>query len=111
MTRWSFPKKLGAIAALIASAVGLPIHIQSAPQDIVFVSYHAAEDTPAGPAATWGFSQAADIEYTRLLRAAGHNVTRYVTTASPDTNFLNGFDLVIISRSVPSGHYQTDPSP
>jgi hypothetical protein len=30
-----------------------------------------------------------------------------VTTATPDVDYLNTFDLVIISRSVPSGNYQT----
>jgi len=36
-------------------------------------------------------------------------VTRFVTTGAPDTNVLNSFDLVIISRSVPSGDYQDPP--
>jgi hypothetical protein len=83
---------------------------QAAPQNIVFVSYHTSETTPDPAAATW-FTEAPDAEYTRLLRAAGHNVTRYLTTSTPDVAKLNTNDLVIISRSVPSGNYQTDPSP
>ncbi|HMO64896.1 MAG TPA: hypothetical protein PKE47_06695, partial [Verrucomicrobiota bacterium] len=75
--------------------------------NIVWVSFHPADDEPSGPAAAAGFTEARDVEYPRLLRAAGHQVTRYVTSAAPDVDFLNTFDLVIISRSVPSGHYQT----
>lgn len=74
---------------------------------IAWVSFHPADNTPSANAAAAGFTQAPDVEYTRLLAAAGHQVTRYVTTATPDTNFLNGFDVVIIGRSVPSGNYQT----
>jgi hypothetical protein len=47
------------------------------------------------------------VGYTALLREAGHDVTRFRTTGTPDTNVLNTFDLVIISRSVPSGDYET----
>lgn len=91
--------------------LGIPVQNQAAPQRIVWVSFHPADGTPSTAAAGAGFTQAPDVEYTRLLRAAGHEVTRYITTATPDTNLLNGFDLVIISRSVASANYQTDPSP
>lgn len=111
MTRRRFLRTLGAtLACALIAAFGLPVNTYSAPQNIVFVSYHASEDTPAPEAAQW-FTEAPDAQYTRLLRAAGHNVTRYVTTSSPDIAKLNTNDLVIISRSVPSGNYQTDPSP
>jgi hypothetical protein len=112
MTARRLLKFLGASAALaLVATYGLPVNIHAAPQRIAWVSFHSGDNTPTAAAASAGFSQAPDAEYTRLLAAAGHTVTRYVTTASPDTNLLNGFDLVIISRSVPSGHYQTDPSP
>src|SRR5689334_17936108 len=74
---------------------------------IAWVSFHSGDNAPDAAAAGAGFTQAPDVEYTRLLAAAGHQVTRYVTTATPDTNLLNSFDIVIISRSVPSGNYQT----
>jgi hypothetical protein len=74
---------------------------------IAWVSFHSGDNTPNANAAGAGFTQAPDVEYTRLLAAAGHQVTRYVTTATPDTTLLNTFDIVIISRSVPSGNYQT----
>ena len=79
----------------------------AAPQRIAWVSFHPGENSPSAAAATAGFTSAPDAEYTRLLQAAGHTVTRYVTTATPDTNFLNGFDLVIVSRSVPSANYDS----
>src|SRR5687767_11486408 len=79
--------------------------------NIVWVSFHAADETPATSAAAAGFTNAPDVGYTRLLRSAGHNVTRVVTMANGvmDTNLLNSADLVIISRSVPSDHYQDAP--
>ena len=78
--------------------------------NVVWVSFHAADDSPSAAAAGAGFTQAPDGDYTRLLRNAGYTVTRYVTSATPDVNLLNTFDLVIISRSVPSGNYQTPES-
>ena len=79
--------------------------------NIYWVSFHPADDTPSANAATAGFTNAPDAGYTRLLAADGHTVTRYLTTATPDTALLNTADMVIISRSVPSGNYQTEPSP
>ena len=72
---------------------------------IAWVSYHAADDEPHADAAAVGFTQAPDIEYTDLLNANGYNVTRVLTTQSPDVDYLNTFDLVIISRTASSGHY------
>lgn len=98
---------LGASVLLaLFAAFGSPDSF-AASQRIAFVSFHAGDNAPSGAAAGVGFTQAPDVEYTRLLQAAGHTVTRYVTTATPDVNFLNGFDLIIISRSVPSANYQT----
>ncbi len=93
-------------ALAILLTPGLSNRALAAGANIVWVSFHAADTTPSAAAATAGFTQAPDAEYTQLLRAAGHTVTRYITTATPDVNFLNTFDLVIVSRSVPSGNYQ-----
>jgi hypothetical protein len=77
-------------------------------KNIVFVSFHGADDAPSQAAADANFTEAPDIGYTNLLNADGHNVTRYITTGSPDPNVLNAADLVIISRSVASGGYSGD---
>jgi len=79
--------------------------------NIAFVSFHPADDQPDASAAGAGFTNAPDAGYTLLLRTNGHTVTRLVTMDSADTSpdFINALqtnDLVIISRSVPSGHYQ-----
>jgi hypothetical protein len=74
--------------------------------NIVWVSFHEADNIPSGAAATAGFTNAPDVEYTRLLTNAGHTVTRYITTGAPDTEYLQTFDLVIVSRSNPSGNFQ-----
>jgi hypothetical protein len=79
--------------------------------EVVWVSFHSGNDTPSAAAATAGFTQAPDAQYTRLLAAQGYQVRRVVTAdnAGLDAAMLNAADLVIISRSVPSGHYETDP--
>lgn len=80
--------------------------------NIVWVSFHQ-NDAPANAAATTaGFTQAPDIGYTDALRAAGHNVTRLLTAdgapSAATMSTLNAADLVIISRSVNSAHYEID---
>jgi len=75
------------------------------PPTVAWVSYHAADDEPHADAAAFGFTQAPDIEYTDLLKAQGYNVVRVVTSQTPDVEFLNTMDLVIISRTASSGHY------
>jgi hypothetical protein len=74
--------------------------------NIAFVSFHSGDSSPSAAAATAGFTQAPDVGYTQLLQANGHTVTRYVTADNFDTSVLSGADLVIISRSVASAHYQ-----
>jgi len=74
--------------------------------NIAWVSFHPADDQPATDAKTAGFTEAPDVGYTKLLVSKGHKVTRFVTSAAPDVANLNKFDLVIISRSVPSTDYQ-----
>ena len=92
---------------LYALCVLVPMLSAQASQ-IIWVSFHSADDSPSANAATAGFTEAPDVGYTDLLAANGHTVTRYQTTGAPDANFLNSADLVIISRSVPSGDYQDD---
>jgi hypothetical protein len=45
-----------------------------------------------------------------MLTAAGHTVTRIATTNAPDVAMLNTFDVVMVSRSNPSGNFQTPAS-
>ena len=73
---------------------------------IAWVSYHPADDQPSDSAANAGATEAPDVGYTRLLRDNGYEVTRIVTSGDPDVDLLNTFDLVIISRSASSSHYQ-----
>jgi hypothetical protein len=85
----------------------LLVTISSQAANIVFVSFHAS-DAPSAAAATAGFTNAPDKGYTDLLTANGHTVTRVVSSDLPNAATLNAADLVIISRSVPSGHYELD---
>ncbi|MCB1127823.1 MAG: hypothetical protein KDM81_15120, partial [Verrucomicrobiae bacterium] len=94
-------------AKILLNAVQFMAEPPASPgRNIAWVSFHPAVDTPADDAATAGFTEAADAGYTQLLRDAGHTVTRVVTSGTPDVAYLNTFDLVMISRSVPSGDYQ-----
>ena len=79
--------------------------------DIAWISFHANADmaSAAAMAATPPHTVAPDKAYTDLLLANGHNVTRFLSTGAPDVATLNGFDVVMISRSVPSGDYESDP--
>jgi hypothetical protein len=99
------------LVTLGLSAISLPA------ANIAWVSFHPADGTPSGAAATAGFTNAPDIGYTTALTANGHNVTRFVTVDNLDTALLpDGVtpvlaalqtnDLIILSRSTPSGHYQ-----
>lgn len=74
--------------------------------NIAWVSFHSGDNTPATGSANAGFTQAPDIGYTDLLKANGHTVTRFVSADSFAVSQVAGFDLVIIGRSVASGHYQ-----
>jgi PEP-CTERM motif len=101
---------VAALCCILAIAMGSA----ASAANIAWVSFHSADGTPTTAAGTAGFTQAPDVGYTTALTAAGHNVTRVVTqdiTATvpmaPDKlATLNASDLIIISRSVASGHYQ-----
>ncbi len=75
---------------------------------IAWVSFHGADNAPSAGAAGAGFTEAPDKGYTDVLQAAGHTVTRIVTTDNAPPAGLDAHDVIILSRSVPSGHYQTD---
>ena len=78
-------------------------------KQIIWVSFHGADDAPAQQAIDeGGFTEASDIGYTDLLTAAGYNVQRYITNNDPNAAILNAADLVIISRTVSSSHYSND---
>lgn len=76
--------------------------------NIYWVTFHPDDNTPSANALAAGFTQAPDVGYTQLLQANGHQVTRVVSTDIPNSTLLNSADLVIISRSVPSGNYELD---
>ena len=92
--------------ALLVLTLGFCLGLPASAANIVWVSFHTADDTPSSGAAGTGFTTATDKGYTDLLKANGYNVTRYVTTATPDAALLNAADLVIVSRSVGSANYQ-----
>lgn len=82
--------------------------VSSDAANIYWVSFHSSDSAPSTAARSAGFTNAPDIAYTQLLRNNGHTVTRVVSSGTPNTNLLNAADLVIISRSVPSGDYELD---
>lgn len=107
--RPSFPYR--AIMKIIAVAVALLSVVSSQAANIVWVSFHSGDDTPTAAASTRGYTRAPDVGYTELLRNSGHTVTRIVTrdnivAGTPEDAIIQTADLVIISRSVASGHYQ-----
>lgn len=97
-------KKLALVLCAFATTLSTPA------ANIAWVSFHAGDNQPSTAAANSAFTQAPDVGYTQLLAANGHTVTRLVSLDNAGLNAatLNSYDLVIISRSVPSGHYQTD---
>ncbi len=97
-------KKIVALTLL-----GLAPVAQLQASNIVWVSFHPDDNQPSAAAKTAGFTLAPDVGYTQLLEGQGHHVTRVVTSGTPNVGLLNAADLVIVSRSVPSGDYQDDP--
>jgi T5SS/PEP-CTERM-associated repeat protein len=80
---------------------------------IAFISYHfggadPAMGVPTTAAMNAGFTESPDIGYTNILTGMGHSVTRFQQSGTPDVGTLSTFDLVVVSRSVPSGSFQTD---
>ncbi len=87
--------------AVIASMISAPA------ANIAWVSFHPGDDTPSAAAATAGFTEAPDVGFTDLLTSAGHTVTRFTNTGNPNVTHptLNTYDLIIVSRSSPSGDF------
>jgi len=85
------------------------VEVGAPPPQVAWVSFHSASDAPSSAAAAAGFTMAPDAPYTDLLTANGYQVVRVTTSGTPDAPLLNAFDLVIVSRSVPSGDYQDAP--
>ncbi len=77
-----------------------------APKKVAWVSFHEDDNKPTTAAAAAGFTKAPDVGYTDLLKANGYQVTRFKSVDSANVSSLSSADLVIISRSVASGHYQ-----
>jgi hypothetical protein len=102
--------RVGVLASLVAAGLAWPVSAAR----IAWVSFHAADNMPSAAAAAAGFTQAPDVGYTQALTAAGHNVTRILTHGMPytaeETAALNTqYDLIIVSRSNPSGNFQDPP--
>ncbi|HOW71491.1 MAG TPA: PEP-CTERM sorting domain-containing protein [Phycisphaerae bacterium] len=100
-------RPIRSLSCAIALALCSLLAASSQAAQVYWVSLHPSDDSPSANAASAGFTQAPDVGYTDLLTANGHTVTRYVSTATPDAALLNAADLVIVSRSVPSSHYQS----
>ncbi len=83
------------------------IQLNDPAKKVAFVTFHSADDAPSTAAVNNGFTTAPDKGYTDLLKAAGYAVTRVVQSNNPDVNALNAMDLVIVSRSVASGSFQS----
>jgi hypothetical protein len=96
------------VAALCCIIV-LTISTSAFAANIAWVSFHGADNMPSAGAMGQGFTtEAPDKGYTDLLASAGHTVTRVLTTNNPTPAHLatlNSYDLVIVGRSVNSGHY------
>jgi hypothetical protein len=109
MTRASIPwRRLCGV--LLATALSNAV---ASAANIAWVSFHQDANMASAGAmgATPPHTVAPDKAYTDLLTANGHTVTRVLTTDNaPAAHIaaLNTYDLVIIGRSVNSGHYQTD---
>jgi hypothetical protein len=93
----------------LCGAVSLEAFTALAGGNIAWISFHPGDNQPSAAVAARGFTQAPDAGYTQLLTANGYSVTRFLTQDNPPQSLidtLNKFDLIIISRSVSSGHYQ-----
>jgi hypothetical protein len=107
-------KSTSRVLAALCCLLVLSLSVPAFAANIAWVTFHPADGTPSGAAGTAGFLQAPDVGYTNALTAAGHTVTRVVTqditAAAPlppaKLATLNASDLIIIGRSVASGHYQ-----
>lgn len=101
---------VAALCCLVVFSISAPAFAAN----IAWVTFHPGDNMPSTAAGTAGFTQAPDVGYTQALAAAGHTVTRVVTQDITATAplpadklaTLAASDLIIIGRSVNSGHYQ-----
>jgi hypothetical protein len=112
LTAANVPERLFAVPNTIVMKIlvllcAFLVTFSSQAANIYFVSFHGS-DLPSANAAGAGLTNAPDKGYTDLLTANGHSVTRVVSIDDLNTNVFAPADLVIISRSVASGHYQQD---
>jgi hypothetical protein len=101
-------RTLGLLAATAPLAILLIGAGAAQAANIAWVSFHPGDTAPGAGAAGAGAVEAPDRGYTDMLKSAGHLVTRFVTSDTPNVPTLNSFNLVIISRSVNSAHYELD---
>jgi hypothetical protein len=99
-TTWKLFSSLTAVCAVLLLAGS------ASAASIAWISFHGSDVVPSAGAAGAGHTVAPDKPYTDLLTGAGHTVTRYVTADNFDTSVLAAHDVVVIGRSVNSGHYQ-----
>ncbi len=101
-TPWIIRAALCGIALLVSTSASAAL--------IAWVSIHPGDTTPTAGAQGQGFTTTApDKGYTDALTAAGHTVQRFTSHDNPtpaDLATLSAADLVIVGRSVASGHYQ-----
>jgi hypothetical protein len=103
--------RLFSVVALAAACM-LSAAVPATAVDIAWMTFHSADNMPSMGAQGQGFTTTApDKGYTDVLTAAGHNVTRVVSAEEPNAAAiaaLNAYDLIIISRSVGSGNYESN---
>jgi hypothetical protein len=88
---------------MFLNAVEYMLHPE--PYKVTWVTFHPTDNQPSADAVLAGFTNAPDKAYTDLLTANGYNVTRYVTTSTPNAATLNAADVVIVGRSTDSANY------
>ncbi len=100
-------------ALLLLTALSLVSGLAVQAANIAWVGFHAGDTNPSTPAFNMGFTNAPDVGYTALLAANGHTVTRFLRTneIGGDPTLiaaLNTNQLVIISRSIGSGDFDSE---
>jgi hypothetical protein len=107
--KWTYGRLL---VALVSAAATLFVSNCASAANIAWVTFHATATPGSTNAQTilGAGSNAPDKAYTDLLAANGHTVTRVLTADGSVAlaTTLNAFDLVIIGRSINSGHYEVD---
>jgi hypothetical protein len=111
MVRLMTWKKSGWIVALPSFFAAIAVAIQAPAANVAWVSFHGSDLASTNAAAVLGAgANAPDKNYTDLLAANGHTVTRVLTAdgSAALAATLNAYDLVIIGRSINSANYELD---